>query len=174
MSSWRPDSPVELLDGTLCCKAHHRVYCVECCVDYSFMQDSCDENEDSSDEDSSDQTTGFSLPQYRLLSLLCRNIQVLSHVLCALAHLNPLILHKPSSPKATASFVAQTKSTSSSTLMAPVSTTVSPLLPPAAPLSSVPHHPLRLSMALSRFVSKPKAHLEPSTHRQATAPNSEP
>jgi len=63
MSSWRPDSPVELLDGTLCCKAHHRVYCVECCVDYSFMQDSCDENEDSSDEDSSDQTTGFSLPQ---------------------------------------------------------------------------------------------------------------
>ncbi|MCJ1257302.1 hypothetical protein MMC24_005127 [Lignoscripta atroalba] len=40
MSAWqRPDSPIELPDGTLCCSAHYLSYCPICCVDYTFMED---------------------------------------------------------------------------------------------------------------------------------------
>jgi ribonuclease HI len=38
--SWRPDSPVELSDGSLVCQAHRLVVCGICTVDYSFMQTS--------------------------------------------------------------------------------------------------------------------------------------
>jgi len=53
MSSWQPDSPVERADGTLCCKAHHLVWCGKCCVDYTFMQEDSEEEEDEDEDISS-------------------------------------------------------------------------------------------------------------------------
>lgn len=46
MSSWQPDNPVELEDGTLVCRAHFQVWCPVCCVDYSFVHEDRDEDED--------------------------------------------------------------------------------------------------------------------------------
>ncbi|CAM6111448.1 unnamed protein product [Calypogeia fissa] len=69
MSGWRPDSPVELADGTFCCEAHHLVICGVCCCDYSFMQevdsdvddilDEKEEEEESSDTDSDSSQAEF-------------------------------------------------------------------------------------------------------------------
>ena len=42
---WQPDSPVILGigNGVLVCKAHGRVVCAQCCVDYSFTLDQSDD-----------------------------------------------------------------------------------------------------------------------------------
>jgi len=56
MSAWRPDSPVELPDGSLVCKAHGLVVCGICTVDYSFMQDG---TLDTQDEDNKVQELEF-------------------------------------------------------------------------------------------------------------------
>lgn len=51
--SFRPDSPVELPDGRLVCGPHRLIVCPICTVDYSFME----ENEDFEDEYASDEAT---------------------------------------------------------------------------------------------------------------------
>jgi hypothetical protein len=48
MTPWRPDSPVELPNGRLVCKAHGLVICGICTVDYSFMNDVLSEDGSSS------------------------------------------------------------------------------------------------------------------------------
>ncbi len=56
--SFRPDSPVQLPNGGLVCKAHHLKVCGICTVDYSFMDDilgSADEPmRDGGDDDDDD------------------------------------------------------------------------------------------------------------------------
>lgn len=46
------DSPIELPDGRLVCKAHRFVVCYECTVDYSCMDEVLNEDkQEESDED---------------------------------------------------------------------------------------------------------------------------
>ncbi|RAQ59446.1 hypothetical protein COH21_012016, partial [Aspergillus flavus] len=63
---FRPDSPVELPNGRLVCGSHHLVVCPFCTVDYSFMEEISDEDQeasedsqDSQDEDMSDEERTF-------------------------------------------------------------------------------------------------------------------
>jgi hypothetical protein len=44
------DEPIELPDGRLVCKAHQLTVCANCCVDYSFMDEILDNNEDEVDD----------------------------------------------------------------------------------------------------------------------------
>ncbi|KAB8256294.1 ribonuclease H-like domain-containing protein [Aspergillus pseudonomiae] len=57
--SFRPDSPVELPNGRLVCGSHHLVVCPICIVDYSFMEEVLEEDQDSRDENISDKETPF-------------------------------------------------------------------------------------------------------------------
>ena len=43
------DEPVEFPDGTLRCKAHHLEICEICCVDYTYMWDVQQEDDDDVD-----------------------------------------------------------------------------------------------------------------------------
>jgi ribonuclease HI len=45
MPSWQPDKSVERPDGSLVCNAHGLVVCGVCTVDYSFMQDNLEEDQ---------------------------------------------------------------------------------------------------------------------------------
>ncbi|KAE8341835.1 hypothetical protein BDV24DRAFT_163058 [Aspergillus arachidicola] len=56
---FRPDSPIELPNGRLVCGSHHLVVCPFCTVDYSFMEEILDEDQDSQDEDMSDEERTF-------------------------------------------------------------------------------------------------------------------
>ncbi|KAJ1713386.1 hypothetical protein G4B84_011354 [Aspergillus flavus NRRL3357] len=63
---FRPDSPVELPNGCLVCGSHHLVVCPFCTVDYSFMeeilnedQEASEDSQDSQDEDMSDEERTF-------------------------------------------------------------------------------------------------------------------
>ncbi|PIG85502.1 hypothetical protein AARAC_011077 [Aspergillus arachidicola] len=56
---FRPDSPIELPNGRLVCGSHHLVVCPFCTVDYSFMEEILDEDQDSQNEDMSDEERTF-------------------------------------------------------------------------------------------------------------------
>jgi ribonuclease HI len=62
MSSWQPDSPVLLPDGSWVCAVHHLVVCGICTVDYSFMQDSEPDNDDDDDDNDDDRNSDRAAP----------------------------------------------------------------------------------------------------------------
>lgn len=55
--SFRPDSPVELPNGRLVCGLHRLIICPICTVDYSFMEETMEENEGFEDDHVSDEET---------------------------------------------------------------------------------------------------------------------
>jgi hypothetical protein len=53
---WKPDSPIELEDGTLRCKEHNLEVCGKCCVDYTFMREVLAHNSEEEEEGEVDKT----------------------------------------------------------------------------------------------------------------------